>query len=110
MRRLAYIAGPMTGRPNFNFGAFFAAQELLERRGVSVINPAALNPPHRPWWACMLVCLWHLRLADEVRLLPGWERSRGARLEVAAAVVLGLRIYPAIGSGPCTCIEVDYAS
>ncbi len=34
MRRLAYIAGPMTGRPNFNLGAFFAAQELLERRGL----------------------------------------------------------------------------
>ena len=104
MKRVAYLSGPMTGLPNFNHAAFFTAQELLERRGLQVINPASLNPPHRPWWACMVVCLWHLHLADEVRLLPGWHRSRGAGLEMAAAVLLGLRIYPPIGSGPCVCV------
>ena len=102
MKPIAYIAGPMTGLPSFNFPAFWTAEHVLERRGWAVINPARLNPTTRPWWACMLVCLWHLRLADEVRLLPGWERSRGARLEVAAAVVLGLRIYPPVEGQVCT--------
>lgn len=109
MTRVAYIAGPMTGLPRFNFPAFYTAQALLERRGRSVINPAALNPPQRPWWACMVVCLWHLRLADEVRLLPGWERSRGARLEVLAAIALGLPIYPPVAVGVALA-EVDHAS
>ena len=96
MTRVAYISGPMTGLPNWNRGAFYALAEVLRRRGLETINPAELNPVGRPWWACMVVCLWALRLADEVRLLPGWHQSRGARLEVAAAVVLGLRIIPPV--------------
>lgn len=101
--RVCYVSGPMSGRPLLNAPAFAAAQALLERRGLVVINPAALGLHGRSWWWCMVVCLWHLRLADEVRLLPGWEHSAGARIEVAVAVLLGLRIYPAIGSGPCRC-------
>lgn len=101
--RVAYVSGPITGRPLGNAPAFAAAQAQLEQQGLAVINPAALGLEGRPWAWCMVVCLWHLRLADEVRLLPGWEHSAGARLEVAWAVLLGLRIYPALGHGPCVC-------
>jgi hypothetical protein len=36
-----YVAGPMTGMPEFNFPAFFAAQKKLEAEGWQVFNPAA---------------------------------------------------------------------
>lgn len=35
-----YISGPMTGLPEFNYPAFFAAAEALEARGYETINPA----------------------------------------------------------------------
>ena len=93
MTPLVYIAGPMTGYTNLNRGLFFAVEESLRLKGIGAINPARLNPVTRSWAACMVVCLWHLRLADAVALLPGWERSRGARWEVAAAVLLGLPLH-----------------
>jgi hypothetical protein len=36
----AYIAGPMTGLPEFNFPAFHAAAASLRARGFEVENPA----------------------------------------------------------------------
>ena len=41
MVKSIYIAGPMTGFPEFNFPAFFAAQAELEAKGWQVFNPAA---------------------------------------------------------------------
>lgn len=35
-----YIAGPMTGYPDFNYPAFFAAQDALIGVGHEPINPA----------------------------------------------------------------------
>jgi len=89
-----YIAGPMTGYPQLNVTAFYHMEAVLRRRGFIVINPAALNPCSRSWWACMMVCCWHLRLADAVVCLQGWQGSRGAQLECRIARWLGLPVYP----------------
>jgi len=35
-----YIAGPMSGLPEFNYPAFFAAAEQLTAAGYDVLNPA----------------------------------------------------------------------
>lgn len=91
-RPLIYLSGPMTGYPRLNRAMFSCAGEWVRAQGGQPIDPADLNPGRRAWWLCMLVDLWYLRLADRLLLLPGWQRSRGARLEVAAAVVLGLPI------------------
>jgi len=96
---LVYIAGPMTGLPNWNHPAFYAMEECLRQRGITAINPAALNPITRPWWRCLLVCLWHLRLADAIVLLPSWEASRGARWELWLALCLGLPVFVAPTEG-----------
>ena len=33
-----YVAGPMTGLPEFNYPAFFAAEEYLRSHGAKVMN------------------------------------------------------------------------
>lgn len=82
-----YVAGPMTGLPEENFPAFFAAEKQLKAAGATVLNPAARagKTKNMPW-------SWYLRrgirdvtLADGVALLPDWELSRGAQLEVRVA-------------------------
>ena len=90
---IAYLSGPMTGLPDQNYAAFQAAADRLRGHGVQVISPHEITPPGvGPWsWeAHMRVDLAALLTADVIVLLPGWETSRGARLEKAVADALGL--------------------
>ncbi|QOI67697.1 deoxycytidylate deaminase [Arthrobacter phage Orcanus] len=78
-----YLAGPMTGLPDFNYPAFHAAAGRLRRAGFEVLNPAENKPPcEEPTWAdWMRVALGQLLRADGVALLPGWWDSKGAMVE-----------------------------
>lgn len=94
-----YIAGPMTGLPDFNYPAFNAAQGRLEALGFDVLNPTLGEPAPpaddpKPWDWYMRRALGQVITADAVALLPYWEQSRGARLEHAVAWGLGLPIRP----------------
>jgi hypothetical protein len=42
-RPKVYVAGPMTGYPGFNYGAFDEARDLLASEGWDVISPADLD-------------------------------------------------------------------
>lgn len=93
-----YLAGKITGDPDYR-EKFAAAKEwlLAEKeahevaRGLLkvslyptadvVLNPAEL-PEGWPNGLYMDVCLAMIRAADLVVFLPGWERSRGASLEM----------------------------
>ena len=90
---IAYLSGPMTGLPGQNYAAFAAAAERLRAQGVQVISPHEITPPGAgPWsWAQhMRVDLAALMTCDVIVMLPGWETSRGARLEKTVAEALGL--------------------
>ena len=90
---IAYLSGPMTGLPGLNYAAFEVSAERLRSQGVQVISPHEITPPGAsPWsWeAHMRVDLAALLTADVIVMLPGWETSRGARLEKAVAEALGL--------------------
>lgn len=92
MKRI-YVAGPMTGLPELNFPAFHAAAAELRAQGHHVENPAEINPDHAvPWVECMERDLPRLMTCDAVFALPGWEASKGARIEVCVARSLGLEI------------------
>ena len=112
-----YLAGPMTGHPQFNFPAFDAAAADLRERGYEVVSPAELDSPE--WRAYALQSetgdasggakvtgeTWADLLARDLKVicdggieavvcLPGWQKSKGARLETFVAnAILGLPVY-----------------
>lgn len=84
-----YIAGPMSGLPDLNFPAFHAAAIQLRARGFEAVNPAEINPDHKmPWHICMRRDIAQLVTCDGVALLPGWRKSKGARVERWLARIL----------------------
>ena len=94
---VVYVAGPMTGLPDFNYPAFREAEVALRVYGHEVLNPIeaenwnATGKP-MPWGWYMRHAIRMVLRAEGIALLPGWERSRGARLEWQIGSELGLDI------------------
>ncbi|MBT9575108.1 MAG: DUF4406 domain-containing protein [Pseudomonas umsongensis] len=94
-----YIAGPMTGLPEFNFPAFNAMADKLRAAGWHVENPADHGHVEGAGWADYLrYDIGRLATCEVVMLLPGWTQSRGARLEVSIARALGIGLMYADGA------------
>ena len=88
-----YIAGPMTGLPDFNYPAFNATAAALRFIGHHVENPAENpDPACKSWAGYMRMALAQLVTCDSITLLPGWARSRGACIEHFVAMQLGLAV------------------
>ncbi|WP_421228514.1 DUF4406 domain-containing protein [Aeromonas jandaei] len=87
-----YVAGPMTGLPEFNRPAFFAAEAHLKELGAVVVNPAVL-PDGFSHDAYMRMCIPMMMECDAVAFLPGWQQSKGARQEFTRAHSFGLDLY-----------------
>ena len=110
-----YLAGPMRGIPEFNFPSFHRAARLLRAMGHEVFNPAERDNEHHGTdiskgnlhgdealaakehgfslrEALGADLAWICSTAEGIALLPGWNESRGARAERAAADALRLRI------------------
>lgn len=115
-----YLAGGMTHHPQFNFPVFDAAADALRGYGYEVVSPAELDDPAAraaamasttgdpAEYARLTGLTWADFLARDVKLiadggfdaivvLPGWEKSRGARLETFVGYLSGLRIYALAG-------------
>jgi hypothetical protein len=90
MKRI-YIAGPMAGIPDLNYPAFNAQAARLRALGYHVENPAENpDPPCRSWDGYMRLAIAQLVTCDTIALLPGWQASRGARVERHLALDLGM--------------------
>lgn len=111
----AYLGGPMSNRPQFNFPAFDAAAADLRERGHEILSPAEMDdddvreaalasPDGAPGSA---PGRWEDFLARDIQVvcdpdteavivLDGWEQSKGAQFEVDVARRLGKPIlrYP----------------
>lgn len=89
-----YIAGPMTGLPDYNFPAFHRAEEQLRGLGHEPLSPARTDDGDtskpRPYYLRKAIAL--LLESDAITLLPGWKTSAGARLEMAIAHELELPV------------------
>lgn len=91
-----YVAGPMTGLPEFNYPAFFAEAARLRELGYHVENPAENpEPPCGSWAGYMRMAIRQMLTCDAVALLPGWQRSQGALLEHTVAIALRIPARPA---------------
>lgn len=105
-----YLAGPMSGLPQFNFPAFFEATKKLRAIGFDVVSPAEIDNTEDKGAAlksadgdptdrtAMNNKTWGDFLARDVKLLadtgiegivflPGWFKSRGARLEATVGLL-----------------------
>lgn len=97
MKRI-YISGPMSGMPEHNFPTFNAEATRLRGLGYDVVNPAELNPePSKSWHDCMRTDLIELLSCDTIALLPGWQKSQGAHLEMHVAHRVGIDIVESAG-------------
>ncbi len=104
-----YLAGPMRGIPDFNYPAFFKYAHELRSQGHEVFNPAEIGIHQDEIREIMAVETgWICRKAEAVYLMPGWEKSRGARAEQALAEALDLKIMD--GSLPRHPLENTYRS
>ena len=88
-----YIAGPMAGIKNRNTEAFQEAGKKYTSMGYIVLNPDDLpNADQIKPAEYMDIDLAMIRACDEIYMLKGWEKSKGAFLEHAYAVYLELKI------------------
>jgi hypothetical protein len=88
-----YIAGPMTGLPEFNYPAFNNAAQMLRNLGPHVENPADSGVINGATWAdYMRLAIAQLIKCDTVYVLNGWESSKGAKLELSIASSIGMKI------------------
>lgn len=106
-----YLAGPMTGLPDYNFPAFDHAAKALRALGHEVFNPAD-NDRDNGFDATGLAgheaerlgfslrnalkqdLSWICDHAEAVAVLDGWHRSKGALTETALSVALGIPFQP----------------
>lgn len=93
MKRI-YISGPMTGLPGENHGAFHTAAAQLRALGYEVVNPAETTVPSEGahWEAWLKADLRQMLTCDTIALLPGWEASKGAHLELHVAHRVGMTV------------------
>ena len=97
---------------------FSEADKILRKHGYGVINPCRVWPCRWPWIYRAMECALGKRLtyavilaydlilimtrADGIAMLPGWEQSRGARIENYVA-----RHFPMMGISRQAAEEIE---
>lgn len=122
-----YLSGPMRGYPNFNFDTFHRVTAALRRDGHFVFSPAEhdehVYPNIRTWAGfatgdveqCPQFNLptsiaWDFARildSDAIALLPGWERSAGAKAERFVAEACGKRIWLVLETALVSALVAD---
>ena len=88
-----YIAGPMSGCPDSNDPAFFAAAERARELGYEPLNPAENAPEGWTHDQYMRRGIKMLMDADMMWMLPNWSMSIGTLLELHTAKNVHMPVY-----------------
>lgn len=105
-----YLSGPMSGIDKFNAPAFAQAATVLRMQRYEVVSPVeqdavdGIDTANLSGDVKDLSVTWGDLMARDVKiiadgnfdgivLLPGWEKSKGARLELALMILLGKEVY-----------------
>lgn len=86
-----YLSGPMSGIADNNFPAFNDWASKLRAQGYDVVSPAEIQEAGS-WELCLRADLRELCTCDAIALMPGWENSKGANLELHVAHRLGMAV------------------
>lgn len=93
MKRI-YISGAITGTDDY-LKRFAEAEADLTAKGYSVINPAKVNeqmPKETTYDEYMKMSMCMLEMCDSIYMLSGWQKSKGANMELNRAKELNLSI------------------
>ena len=101
-RKVVYIAGPMRGYAEFNFPAFDEARDRGLLLGFQIVSPADMDRERNFFAtgakgedgelanfdmdAAIHADIEAILAADAIAMLPGWEKSTGAKAEYRIAV------------------------
>lgn len=93
-----YVSGPMRGVKDLNKPAFSAVARRAASRGWRVYNPSDESPEMAAatYATCIKKDVEFLLKAKGIVLLPGWQKSEGARFEAEVAKNFGLDFFEAL--------------
>lgn len=100
----AYLSGPMSGILEHNGPAFEKYAANLRAMGLDVISPHEMDHAEardKEWGEYIRRDLLVILSQDiqHIYMMPGWEDSRGARLEKTVAEAVGIKVYSAKSGG-----------
>lgn len=93
---IIYLSGPMSGLPDLNYPEFHRVAKELNERGFEVLSPADIVLPkelldligddkEELWNEYMKRAIPMLMQCNTIAMLKGWQKSRGARIELFLA-------------------------
>lgn len=99
---VVYLSGPMTGIADFNFPAFANAAAAWREAGFDVRSPheAFGGDKTRAYAEYIREDVRMMLDCTAIAMLPGWEASRGARMELHLAQMMGFDVYRAADFTP----------